>query len=83
MKSSELKPNGPALGFEAQLWAAAEQAVPAPVWESNYTTWKLARMNPAIRGIDAILGPRNAYNFHTDLHPDLKADFRLSNSIRP
>jgi type I restriction enzyme M protein len=28
--------------------------------ESNYTTWKLARINLAIRGIDANLGPRNA-----------------------
>ena len=43
--------------------------------ESNYTTWKLARMNLAIRGIDANLGPRNADSFRQDLHPDLKADF--------
>ncbi len=43
--------------------------------ESNYTTWKLARMNLAIRGIDANLGPRNADSFRADLHPDLKADF--------
>lgn len=47
--------------------------------ESNYTTWKLARMNLAIRGIDANLGPRNADSFRTDLHPDLKADFILAN----
>jgi type I restriction enzyme M protein len=47
--------------------------------ESNYTTWKLARMNLAIRGIDANLGPRNADSFRQDLHPDLKADFILAN----
>src|SRR5947207_742295 len=42
--------------------------------ESNYTSWKLARMNLAIRGIDANLGPGNADTFRADLHPDLKAD---------
>ncbi|MHB8520689.1 MAG: type I restriction-modification system subunit M [Limisphaerales bacterium] len=47
--------------------------------ESNYTTWKVARMNLAIRGIDANLGPRNADSFRADLHPDLKADFILAN----
>src|SRR3954465_5812304 len=47
--------------------------------EFNYTTWKLARMNLAIRGIDANLGPRNADSFRQDLHPDLKADFILAN----
>jgi type I restriction-modification system DNA methylase subunit len=38
-------------------------------------TWKLARLNLAIRGIDANLGPCNADSFRADLHPDLKADF--------
>src|SRR5438270_1254673 len=47
--------------------------------ESNYTTWRLAKMNLAIRGIDANLGPRNADSFRQDLHPDLKADFILAN----
>ncbi|MBW8879638.1 MAG: N-6 DNA methylase [Acidobacteria bacterium] len=47
--------------------------------ESNPTTWKLARMNLAIRGIEANLGPENADSFHRDLHPDLKADFVLAN----
>ena len=47
--------------------------------ESNPTTWKLARMNLAIRGLDANLGPRNADSFLADLHPDLKADFILAN----
>ncbi|MFO0647864.1 MAG: class I SAM-dependent DNA methyltransferase [Polyangiales bacterium] len=47
--------------------------------ESNPTTWRLARMNLAIRGIDADLGPRAANTFHNDLHPDLKADYILAN----
>jgi len=47
--------------------------------ESNPTTWKLARMNLAIRGIDANLGPEAADSFHNDLHPDLRADFILAN----
>jgi len=47
--------------------------------ESNYTTWKLARMNLAIRGIDANFGPRNVDSFRQDLHPGLKADFILAN----
>jgi type I restriction enzyme M protein len=47
--------------------------------ESNPTTWKLARMNLAIRGIDANLGPENGDSFLRDLHPDLKADFILAN----
>jgi len=47
--------------------------------ESNYTTWKLARMNLAIRRIDADLGAQNADTFHQDLHPDLRADYVLAN----
>ena len=47
--------------------------------ESNFTTWRLAKMNLAIRGIDANLGPEPADSFHHDLHPDLKADFLLAN----
>jgi len=47
--------------------------------ESNPTTWRLAQMNLAIRGIEANLGPHNADTFHNDLHPDLKADFVLAN----
>jgi type I restriction enzyme M protein len=47
--------------------------------ESNPTTWKLAQMNLAIRGIEANLGPHNGDSFHNDLHPDLKADFLLAN----
>lgn len=47
--------------------------------ESNPTTWKLAKMNLAIRGIDGNLGEHHADTFHNDLHPDLKADYILAN----
>lgn len=47
--------------------------------ESNPTTWKLAKMNLAIRGIEANLGTENADTFHRDLHPDLRADYILAN----
>jgi type I restriction enzyme M protein len=47
--------------------------------ESNPTTWKLAKMNLAIRGIEANLGRHNADTFHQDLHPDLRADYILAN----
>ena len=47
--------------------------------ESNPTTWRLAKMNLAIRGIEANLGPQHADSFHNDLHKDLKADFILAN----
>ena len=47
--------------------------------ESNPTTWKLFKMNLAIRGIDGNIGPYAADTFHDDLHPDLKADFILAN----
>jgi type I restriction-modification system DNA methylase subunit len=47
--------------------------------ESNHTTWRLAKMNLAIRGIDANLGPEHADSFRRDLHPDLKADYVLAN----
>lgn len=47
--------------------------------ELNDTTWRLAKMNLAIRGIEADLGPRWGDTFHEDLHPDLKADYILAN----
>ena len=47
--------------------------------ESNPTTWRLAKMNLAIRGIEANIGPHNADTFQNDLHKDLKADFILAN----
>ena len=47
--------------------------------ESNPTTWKLCKMNLAIRGIDGNIGTSNADTFHNDLHKDLKADFIIAN----
>ena len=45
--------------------------------ESNHTTWRLARMNLAIRGIGGQIA--HGDSFHNDRHPDLKADFILAN----
>lgn len=42
--------------------------------DSNPTTWKLAQMNLAIRGIEADLGKFSADTFFNDCHPQLKAD---------
>lgn len=47
--------------------------------ESNPTTWRLAHMNLAIRGIEANLGEQPADSFMRDLHPDVKADYILAN----
>lgn len=47
--------------------------------DSNPTTWKLAQMNLAIRGIDADLGQYNADTFFNDCHPTLRADFIMAN----
>lgn len=47
--------------------------------EKNPTTWKLAKMNLAIRSIDGNLGKFADDTFHNDLHKDLKADFILAN----
>ena len=49
------------------------------IWgqESNYTTWRLARMNLAIRGIEGQIAQGDT--FHNDRYPDLKADFILAN----
>ncbi len=47
--------------------------------ESNPTTWRLAKMNLAIRAIDANLGKTFADSFHDDQHADLKADFIIAN----
>jgi type I restriction enzyme M protein len=49
------------------------------IWgqESNYTTWRLAKMNLAIRGIEGKI--EHGDTFHNDRHPDLKADFILAN----
>ncbi len=45
----------------------------------NATTWKLCKMNLAIRGLDANLGSHHDDTFHNDMHKTLKADYILAN----
>jgi type I restriction enzyme M protein len=47
--------------------------------ESNPTTWRLAAMNMAIRGIDFNFGREPANSFTNDQHPDLRADYVMAN----
>lgn len=47
--------------------------------DSNPTTWKMAQMNLAIRGIDADLGQYNADTFFNDCHSTLRADYIMAN----
>ena len=47
--------------------------------ESNYTTWRLAKMNLAVRGIDADIRWNNEGSFHKDELQDLKVDYVLAN----
>jgi type I restriction enzyme M protein len=47
--------------------------------EYTDTTWKLAKMNLALRGIEADLGDHSDDSFTHDLHPDLRADFVIAN----
>ena len=47
--------------------------------ESNYTTWRLAKMNLAVRGIDSDIRWNNDGSFHKDELRDLKADYILAN----
>ncbi len=47
--------------------------------EFTDATWKLVKMNLALRGIEADLGERSDDSFAHDLHPDLRADFILAN----
>lgn len=47
--------------------------------ESNPTTWRLAAMNMAIRGIDFNFGKQPADTFNNDQHPDLRADYVMAN----
>lgn len=47
--------------------------------ESNYTTWRLAKMNLAVRGIDADIRWNNEGSFHRDELKDLRFDFILAN----
>jgi type I restriction enzyme M protein len=50
--------------------------------ESNYTTWRLAKMNLAVRGIDADIRWNNEGSFHKDELKDLRFDYILANPIR-
>jgi type I restriction enzyme M protein len=47
--------------------------------ESNAETWRLSKMNLALHGIDGNLGDRADSSFTADLHPDLRADFIITN----
>lgn len=47
--------------------------------ESNPDTWKMAKMNMAIRGLEANFGSYQANTFLNDLHPTLKADYIMAN----
>ena len=47
--------------------------------DSNPTTWKLAQMNLAIRGIEPDLGEYAADTFLNDRHPTMRADYILAN----
>ncbi|MGB0468198.1 MAG: type I restriction-modification system subunit M [Pontibacterium sp.] len=47
--------------------------------EANHTTWQLAAMNMAIRGIDFNFGKEPASTYTHDQHPDLRADFVMAN----
>lgn len=62
-------------------YKAADQKKHISVYgqESNPTTWKLAAMNMAIRGIDFNFGKKNADTFLDDQHPDLRADYVMAN----
>lgn len=63
----------------AQAHGGRSDALSVYGQESNPTTWKLCKMNLAIRGIDGDIGPHNADSFHNDLHKDLRADYILAN----
>ena len=54
-------------------------SAPISIWgqESNHTTWRLAKMNLAIRGIEGQIA--HGDSFHNDRQPDLRADYILAN----
>ena len=51
--------------------------------DSNPTTWKMAQMNLAIRGIEPDLGSYAADTFLDDRHPTMRADFVMANNWSP
>ena len=55
----------------------AKDAISIYGQESNHTTWRLSKMNLAIRGIDGHI--EHGDTFHNDRHPDLRADYILAN----
>ena len=64
-------------GNGGKLPAGARADISIYGQESNHTTWRLAEMNLAIRGIEGQIA--HGDSFHNDRHPDLKADFILAN----
>ena len=64
-------------GHGGELPAGARADISIYGQESNYTTWRLAKMNLAIRGIEGQIA--HGDTFHNNRHPDLKADFILAN----
>jgi len=64
-------------GKKAKVSPAVRRDISIYGQESNYTTWRLALMNLAIRGIDAKI--EWADSFLDDKFPDLKADYILAN----
>ena len=72
-RSSSSRPTPAATGTGGRATAA----VSIYGQESNYTTWRMARMNLAIRGIEGQIA--HGDSFHNDRHPDLRADYILAN----
>lgn len=62
-----------------QAHSGNRQSISVYGQESNADTWKMAKMNMAIRGIDADFGPYQADTFFNDLHANLRADFIMAN----
>ena len=60
-----------------QAGGSARERISIYGQESNYTTWRMARMNLAIRGIEGQIA--HGDSFHNDRHPDLKADYIIAN----
>lgn len=67
--------------IEAHAGRAHKSDIAVYGQENNGRTWRLAKMNLAIHGIDGNLGPRWGDTFDDDKHPDLKADFVMANPM--
>ncbi len=78
-KFLEAHANGNGNGGRAGRGRVARASAQISIYgqESNYTTWRLCKMNLAIRGIDSHIA--HGDSFHNDQHPDLKADYVLAN----